>query len=103
MRDLKDSVPSTDWFCQRCDYLIWNNKKSKDVKCIYCEDLTGIMIPLSPDYSRSDHNCSWVHITCVNWIKDIHFKEREIEVKIYESAMASPAPCPETTPESTDF
>ena len=91
MRDLKNQVPQNDWFCQRCDYLCYNNLNSSGVTCIYCRDLTGIMIPLAKEYSRNNHDCSWVHITCVNWNKHIYFKEISIEMKDYSQSNGSSA------------
>ena len=92
MRDLKNQVPQNDWFCQRCDFLAYNNLDASAVQCIYCRDLTGIMIPLSPQYSRDNHSCSWVHITCVNWNKDIYFEEVSIEMKDYSQTGGSSSP-----------
>ena len=89
MRDLKDSVPGDDWYCQRCDFLIYNNLTPSDVQCIFCQDLTGILIPLSSGYNRHDRDCGWVHITCVNFNKDIYFKEVQMKVRVYDDSIGS--------------
>ena len=103
MRDLKNSVPKGDWFCQRCDYLIHNNLEPSAVQCIYCKDLTGIIVPLCHEYSRDDDSCSWVHITCVNQIKEIHFMERKTKIRVYDTPkVLSPATGIDTSPDPKD-
>ena len=43
-RDLEQQLPGGDWFCERCTYLMENNLRPNQIKCLYCDDLTGIMV-----------------------------------------------------------
>ena len=60
--------------------------------CIYCKDLTGILIPLTREYSRDDHESAWVHITCVNWNSEVYFKEFKTLVKVFDDTSGSATP-----------
>ena len=71
-RDLSNKIPTQDWFCQRCSYLIKNNLKSNEITCFLCSHLKGVMVMVKNEqHGRSD----WTHVTCVNWIKEIYFEE----------------------------
>ena len=70
-RDLKTGKPPNFWFCMRCKHLIEKNLAAKIVKCVFCNDLTGVIVPL---YSLALREMKWVHLTCVNWIQEIWFE-----------------------------
>lgn len=43
-----------------------------------------------PHYSASIPIPAWVHITCVNYNKEIYFTEQWIKIRDYEGSMGSP-------------
>ncbi len=69
-RDLAKSVPTGDWFCQRCLNLMENDLQPDSISCMFCSHLTGVMVPI-----QNNNVTTWVHITCVNWIKEIYFQD----------------------------
>ncbi|CDW88690.1 phd zinc finger-containing protein [Stylonychia lemnae] len=60
--------PQEAWYCMRCQFLR-NNPESTvaQICCQFCNDLKGIII-------RDQRNI-WAHITCVNWIPDVWYKD----------------------------
>jgi len=75
-------VPEKDWFCERCKYLITASKAPDYVKCFLCNDLKGVIVKVV------GKNEQWAHVTCVNWINDIHWEEKKIK-QAAESALVT--------------
>ena len=57
---------------------------------------------MSPNYSKDDRISPWVHITCVNFNKDMYFKIKKVSIKVYPDGATfdSITPSRKTTPES---
>ena len=43
-RELEKGVPAGNWFCERCMTVMKQNKRPTDIRCLYCDDLTGVII-----------------------------------------------------------
>ena len=93
-RDILKDVPRSDWFCQRCLHLINGNRDPADVKCCFCGNGVGVLIQVKGDTQMVKGACitpaEWVHITCVNWIKDIYFEEVPIDATLDSEASSDP-------------
>lgn len=37
-RELFEAVPDTDWYCNRCSYIIEQQRAAEDVRCELCPD-----------------------------------------------------------------
>jgi NuA3 HAT complex component NTO1 len=61
-----------NWFCERCKYLNKTNKKPIHIKCIFCPDRKGMMLLTE---------IGWAHITCVNWLPEIWYKNEKENLK----------------------
>ncbi|KEJ82550.1 Protein Jade-3 [Oxytricha trifallax] len=79
MRDLYPNIPHQDWFCMRCISLIHLNQQSEDISCYLCNKFSGVLIQIEGVtqviQGKQQIYRDWVHITCVNWIKEIYFEE----------------------------
>ncbi|CDW80747.1 UNKNOWN [Stylonychia lemnae] len=78
-RELQNEIPHQAWFCPRCLYLMNNNQTSDHIKCFLCEKIMGVLIQVYGEakfiQGKLVAATEWVHITCVNWIKEIYFEE----------------------------
>ena len=72
-RDIAHKIPEEDWFCMRCLAMLENDYEKHDaIQCLFCSHLIGVLIQLRNQTETS--TSAWVHMTCVNWIKEIHFE-----------------------------
>ncbi len=69
---LDDEVFESDdpWYCPRCKYLLEVGLPPKTVECYLCPDRKGMIVDVV-----LEHNERWAHISCVNSIVEIWFKE----------------------------
>jgi hypothetical protein len=68
--DIKDKVPSGDWYCDRCKVLKANQSMAcNDIECFLCNDIKGAMKCIDEQQN------TWAHVICVNWTPGIYFTD----------------------------
>ena len=72
-------VPTGDWFCQRCEYLMEHDLGPKMIKCKFCPELKGIMKRVKKSFKNT-----FAHVSCVNWLPEIYFNQSKTEVRQLE-------------------
>jgi len=76
--ELLKEVPSDQWFCQRCDYLLSKKLSFYSVKCTFCPEVKGIMKELNGflwvfyfPFVNDFENLKKSHLSCIKWIAEL--------------------------------
>ena len=73
-KDIKTSIPTTEWNCERCAYI--KTKKSNDYSCAQCR------LCKKHEGALTRVGKLWYHIQCVNWAMEIWFEDEDKKDKI---------------------
>jgi hypothetical protein len=64
-RDLSEvDDPNLSWRCERCEELLRRRMYPSNIRCRYCDELSGLM--------RKLKDGTWVHFTCINFFPELY-------------------------------